>query len=333
MDYTYTHYKDQHLIQNDQVINIGYTVSKVTCDATTEVFTGNIAPGKVATLDFKVDGKYKIELYDENQREFFNIKTYNYLLLSFISTVERLLCGCSKCNECAECNECEDYISAFMKAFSFNSLNAPFYELYVNLIATDSACSLESEVLCTILHERVYGNTSTKAPMLQILSYYYAAFYFKDFLSAEDEDEAAYITAKYKYDKIAKCMKKLGTDPSETILELESNSTVYFWQLSALSGTINTEYALIDQNYLNTKMSLPLTTFEDGHIVHYGGIAKIAFAIAPTISHNFIISDSLNNDVTDEFDTMFNSSLNLVLFVSKLPYSHSNIYFKFKKVL
>lgn len=333
MDYTYTHYKDQHLLQNNQSINIGYSIVKVTCDATKTLSTGNIAPGGVVELKFVVDGLYTINVYDENQRESFEIKTYNNLLLSFISNVEALLCGCSKCRECEECNECETYLAAFMKAFSFNSLNTPTYDLYVNLIAADSQCSLESEVLCNIINEKVYGSTIVREPMLQILGYYYGAFYYRDFYTAEDASEAEFIVTKYKYDKIAKCMKKLGIDPVSAIEDVENLSTVYYWQLESLSDTILTENALINSMYLSTKPNDPLPVFEEGKVVTYSGVAKIAFAITPTISANFVIKDSLNNDVTDEFDSIFDAPTNRVLFVSKLPYSHSSIYFKFKKGL
>lgn len=333
MDYIYTHYKDQHLLQNDQSINIGYTVSKVTCDATTTMSTGNIPPGNVIELKFAVDGVYTINLYDANQTASFQIKTYNNLLLSFIRNVEALLCGCSKCKDCEECNECETYLAAFMKAFSFNSFNTPVYDLYVNLIAADSQCALESEVLCNITNEKVYGVALVREPMLQILGYYYGAFYYKDYYTAEDTSEAEFIAIKYKYDKIAKCMKKLGIDPVQAIQDVENLSTVYYWQLQALTDTILTENALIDTVYLSSKLNSPLPVFEEGKIITYSGIAKIAFAITPTISANFVIRDSLNNDITDEFDSIYDIATNRVLFVSKLPYSHSNIYFKFKKGL
>jgi hypothetical protein len=333
MDYIYTRYKDQHLLQNDQSINIGYTIIKVTCDATKEITTGNIPPGEVVELKFVLDGQYDIDLYDANETSSFQVKTYNNLLLSFISNVEALLCGCSKCKDCEECNECETYLSAFMKAFSFNSFNTPFYKLYVDLIAEDSQCALESEVLCNLLNEKVYGNAVVKEPILQIIGFYYAAFYFKDFYSAEDASEQEFITTKYKYDKIAKCMKKLGIDPAQTIADIESSSTVYYYQLDSLSDTITTENALINSMYLSTKPSVPLSVFEEGKIVNYSNVAKIAFVIMPTASQNFVISDSLNNDVTDEFTSIYDTPTNRVLFVSKLPYSHSNIYFKFKKGL
>jgi hypothetical protein len=333
MNYLYTHYKDQHLLQNNQSINIGYTIFKVTCDATTTVSTGNIAPGNVVELKFTVDGQYNIDLYDANETDSFQVKTYNNLLLSFISNVEALLCGCSKCKDCEECNECETYLSAFMKAFSFNSFNTPIYDLYVNLIAEDSQCALESEVLCNILHEKVYGNATTKEPILQIIGFYYAAFYFKDFYSAEDSSEQEFITTKYKYDKIAKCMKKLGIDPAQAIQEFESSSTVYYYQLDSLTDTIFTENALLNSMYLSTKPSSALSVFEEGKIVNYSGVAKIAFVIMPTASQNFVISDSLNNDVTDDFVSLYDVPTNRVIFVSKLPYSNSSIYFKFKKGL
>jgi hypothetical protein len=315
-------------------INIGYTISKVTCDATKEITTGNIPPGEVVELKFLLDGVYTVDLYDANERgDNFEIKTYNNLLLSFISNVEAVICGCSKCKDCEECNECEAYLSTFMKAFSFSSFNTPIYDLYVNLIAADSRCLLENEVLCNLLHEKVYGNANVKDPILQIISFYYAAFYFRDFYSAEDVSEQQYITTKYKYDKIAKCMKKLGIDPAQAIANLESSSTVYYYQLESLSDDIFTEENLINSMYLSTKPSSLLLEFEQGKIVNYSGVAKIAFVIMPTISQNFVIRDSLNNDVTDDFDYSYDSLTNRALFVSKLPYSHSSIYFKFKKGL
>ena len=52
----------------------------------------------------------------------------------------------------------------------------------------------------------------------------------------------------------------------------------------------------------------------------------------PTQVQNFLISDSLNNDVTDEFDIYYDIPMSLALFVSKIPYGFGNIYFKFKKL-
>jgi hypothetical protein len=51
----------------------------------------------------------------------------------------------------------------------------------------------------------------------------------------------------------------------------------------------------------------------------------------PTQIQNFTIEDSLNNDITNDFDVHYESGMSLALFVSKLVYSYSNIYFKFKK--
>ena len=53
----------------------------------------------------------------------------------------------------------------------------------------------------------------------------------------------------------------------------------------------------------------------------------------PTQVQNFTIFDSLNNNVTDEFDVYYDSNSSLALFVSKIVYAPSNIYFKFKKFI
>jgi hypothetical protein len=149
---------------------------------------------------------------------------------------------------------------------------------------------------------------------------------------AADPAEADYITTKYKFAKIAKCMKKLGVNPEDILTLFESESDVYYWQLDNTQDTITEVTALLSPAYIAAKSSLPFSTFEAGHIVSYVDVGRICFAIMPTQVQNFLISDSLNNDVTDEFDIYYDIPMSLALFVSKIPYGFGNIYFKFKKL-
>ncbi len=333
LNYTYIKYKDVHTLKNDESIDMNYEIVKNSCDASTSISTGVISPGNTITINFATDGNYTINLSTTNGNDSFTIKYFQNLLKSFITDAERLLCGCAKCDDCSECNECQDYLSAFMKSFGINSVNYPLYQAYVNLIAQDTVCDFTDEVICTIIHEKVFGSASVKEPMLKILSYYYAAFYYKDFYMAADFEEANYITTKYKFDKIAKCIKKLGVDPAEIIQQFEEGSMVYYWQLDNTEDTITEVIPLLSPAYIAAKSSLPFATFEAGHIVGYSQVGRICFAIMPTQIQNFTITDSLNNDVTDEFDVYYDNTMSLALFVSKIPYSFSNIYFKFKKLI
>jgi hypothetical protein len=333
LNYTYTKYKDVHTLMNNESIDMSYAVVKVSCDASTSLSTGIILPGQTIVLGFATDGNYTINLSTLIATDSFTIKYFQNLLMSFIYDAEKVLCGCAKCNDCEECNECQDYLGAFMKSFAFNSVNAPLYQTYVDLIAQSTVCDFTDEVICSIIHEKVFGTPSVKDPMLKILSYYYAAFYYKDFYMAVDPEEATYITTKYKFAKIAKCIKKLGVDPAEILTEFESGSMVYYWQLDNTEDTITEVIPLLSPAYIAVKSSLPFSVFEAGNIVSYANVGRICFAVMPTQLQNFLILDSLNNDVTDEFDIHYENTMSLALFVSKIPYSFGNIYFKFKKVI
>lgn len=331
--YTFNKYKDVYTLGNDNPTPMGYTIRRATCDATEVVQIGLIQPDTTVELSFKMDGLYNIQLDLESERlDMAPIKFYNNLLNSFITTAEKILCGCAKCDECKECNECNEYLNSFMTAFGFTSLNYPLYENYLSLIIQDSYCDFSDSVLCMLKNEKIYGNATGKEAMLRIISYYYSAFYYKDLFQAVDQEEKDYITAKYKFIKLNSCIKKLGTDPSDIISEFEANVKVYYWQADNIEDDITTIGPAINPTFLSLTANQPLAVFEAGFIVPYTNIGRIAFAISPTSAQNFLIMDSLNNDVTDEFDIEYNPTLDLVLFVSKIPYSYSNIYFKFKKL-
>jgi hypothetical protein len=331
LNYTYIKYKDVHTLQNNEGIDMNYEIIKISCNATTVLSTGTMVPGQTITLNFATDGNYTISLSTVNDEDSFSIKYFQNLLKSFITDAERILCGCAKCDDCAECNECQDYLGAFMKSFAFNSVNVPLYQAYVDLIAQSVLCDFTDEVICSLIHEKVFGSSSVKEPMLKILSYYYAAFYYKDYYMAVDAEEENYITTKYKFNKIAKCIKKLGVDPAEIIEIFENGSMVYYWQLNNTQEDITDVIPLLSPNYISAKPSLLLETFEQGYIVNYSQVGRICFAIMPTQIQNFTIEDSLNNDITNDFDVHYEVGMSLALFVSKLVYSYSNIYFKFKK--
>lgn len=238
LNYTYLKYKDTYSIKNNEAITLTYSISTVTCEATTEIKTGTILPGQTVFLNFPVDGTYSVYLSSPTQTEApFIIKHYYNLLTSFISMVEGIVCGCSKCNECEECNKCEDYLGTFMKAQAFNIVNYPVYQGYINQVTQDSICLFNEQILCSLLHEKVYGNVETKEVMLRLISFYYLGFYYEDKYLAADQEEIDYITVKYKFDKIGACMRKLGIMPTDP---LYMTTTTTHAPVTTLSPTTTT---------------------------------------------------------------------------------------------
>lgn len=108
---------------------------------------------------------------------------------------------------------------------------------------------------------------------------------------------------------------------------------VYYWQIDGVGVDFDSERLNIDNDYLSKKPVVDIIVFEQGKIVNYTLIGRLCFAIQETENSNFVITDSLNNDVTDEFDVMYYAPIKTALFVSKNPYSYSSIYFKFKKTI
>jgi hypothetical protein len=336
VQHNYLKYKDIHTIENLEGVPITYVINKVSCDNITEVRRCNILPGETITLNFKLDGVYRITLINTitlEEETLEDILYYFNLITSFISSVENIFCGCTPCKECEECNECEDYLEALLKALAYTSLHEPQYQPYIDAINRESKCLLNDLVLCTLIQEKVNGMANYKEVLLYFLSSYYGAFYFNERFAAIDDEERAYVTTKYKYEKIVKCMKKAGFVPQDVVDIVESQSQVFFWQLDTPQETFEDVIPTITLPFLQTKPVDEFAEFEQGKIITYTSIGRICFAITPTQVQDFLIQDSLNNDITDAFDINYDPTLNLALFVSKIVYSHSSIYFKFKKLL
>ena len=334
--YTYLKYKDVHTIENQEVVPLQYSISKVTCDTETVISTGTILAGVTFTLNFKVDGIYRVTLTHSITSEIETLPDIFYyfnLITSYISNIQSIFCGCTPCDECEDCNECEDYLKTLVQALAYTSLNEPDYQVYVEAINEESKCLLNDFVLCALIEEKVRGNASYKDVILYFLANYYGAFYFREKFLAINAEEATYVTTKYKYLTISKCMKKVGLNPSNIVCQVEANTEVCYWQLDNTEDRLEEVIPLINESFLSALPRASFSDFEVGKIVSYTEIGRICFAISPTQVQNFIITDSLNNDITDAFDVDYNVELNLALFVSKAVYSYSTIYFKFKKII
>jgi hypothetical protein len=305
LNYTYLKYKDTYTLKNNGPVDLTYHISTVTCEATTEIKTGVILPNQTIVLSFIVDGKYSIYLNSSTETApTFIVKYYNNLLTSFISMVEALVCGCSKCKECEECNQCEDYLGTTMKALAFNTLNYPLYQNYINQITQDSICIYSQEILCSLLHEKVYGNVETKDTMLRQISFYYLSFYYQDKFLAIDTEEKSYITAKYKFDKIGSCMRKLGIIPTDPLYMTTTTSTTTL-SPCLITGTAS---VVVDPCYIAGTASLSTTTTSSTSSTSTSTSSTTTVCTRPTglinktflYSYNFESGPSQNFTATEE---------------------------------
>lgn len=334
MLYTFRKYKDVYTVFNTGLVVLTYKLERIECDSTKVVAEGTIAVGQTITLPINfVDGVYRLTLNDGIVDEVLpNILHYNNLLLSFIESAEEVLCGCKKCNECEDCNTCETYLNTINKALGYLYVNAPKYNEYLNEINEQLKCLYTEKVLCILTNKMISGDEDTKNLFLQIIGSHYLAFYLVDLVQAFDAEEAEYIKCKYISSKVLKCLRKHGIDIDESTELISNDMVVHYWQINDLFDDITDIVAVFNNLYLNDKPSVPFEEFEAGKTVTYTSIGRIAFAVKETEVVNFIIYDLLGNDVTDEFDTHYFNTEKTALFVSKIPYSHSSMFFKFKKV-
>lgn len=132
-------------------------------------------------------------------------------------------------------------------------------------------------------------------------------------------------TAGYNY-----CSDDITTECAEIIPDI---MYVYFWQLNGPSLKIEDEIPNLNATYLNTKPRLTYEIFEQGKKVDYTLIGSPVFAIRETEDLNWQITDALNDDVTDEFETQYFPDIKTILFVKKSHVGYSTIHFQFKKIV
>lgn len=206
----YLKFKDVHTLTNSGTTPMTYTLSRVVGDVLTTLSTGTLTEGQSVTLTFKEDGNYRLVYTQNSETTTIEIKEYYNLMLSFLKEVESLLCGCTPCHTCEECNECEDYLKAILQAHAINILNYPLYHNSIIVATNADKLAFNSDILCSLMKEKMYGNAEIKPIIQKMLAYYYMAFYTRDMAIGSNAEEDAYITNKYKYEKIGVCITKLG---------------------------------------------------------------------------------------------------------------------------
>ena len=340
LNFIYKKYKDVYIITNTGIDAINYTVTRRECNSNITVKSGVLLAGEVYILPLHfVDGLYEVVLTDTVQsgetietETISNILYYNSLLSTIIDNIEESICGCKKCKECEECNDCQTYLNTINQVLAFTYVNHPVYNNYLNIIANKLKCNYTELISCMIINKNVLGNEDTKNIFLQIIAMHYLAFYMFDLSQALDASEGEYIKLKYKSAKILKCIKKLGIDVDDILNLFTGSINVFYWQIPDLFQDITNIIPIFNNSYLVGKTQAPFEEFEQGKTITYSTVGRIAFALQQTDILSFFLSDALGNDITDEFEKEYFPATKTVLYVSKMPYSNSNIFFKFKKI-
>ena len=130
-----------------------------------------------------------------------------------------------------------------------------------------------------------------------------------------------------KVDKFIQAEK----DDCNTIPVKPVINKIYYWQEESYLTTIEDILLLVDdEGYFTDKLSDTYPNFENnGKTITYENVGRICFYAEESDDKQFIITDLLNNDVTDVFDIEYITNSNDTLLVSKDFYTSSNIFFKF----
>jgi hypothetical protein len=334
LSYIFKKYKDVYTIENTGIVTLYYTLSKKECSSVTTAEKVSILVGSTGILPIKnIDGVYSIKISDSVSEEILpDILFYNNLLLSLINGTQRVLCGCKGCG-CPDCadEDCLDRLVTLVSSQSYFFANNPKYTSTINLISKILQCSIDEGVNCLITNQQITGKQEIKDLLYKILSMYYLSFYLTDRSLSTDDVESAYIDIKYKFPSMIKCIEKTGISYDE-VLKAFNDYVVYYYQIDNPISTIINEIPLLTPSYVTSKPKDNYSTFEQGKIINYTTVGRVAFVLSPAQSTNFILEDSLGNDITDQFDTYYETINKYALFVSKIPYIPSNVFFKFKQL-
>jgi len=106
---------------------------------------------------------------------------------------------------------------------------------------------------------------------------------------------------------------------------------IYYWQEELYTTTIDDIIPLTyTEGYFTDKLFDTYSNFENiGKTINYEYLGRICFYATESNDYKFIVTDILNNDVTNIFDIIYLSDSNDTLFVSKDFYTPSDIFFKF----
>ena len=135
----------------------------------------------------------------------------------------------------------------------------------------------------------------------------------------------------YQMTKKDKFIQAKKTDCNNVPLQPKV-SKIYYWQEQNYLTTIDDILLQIPNiGYFTNKLFDTYSNFENiGKTINYNYLGRLCFYATESNNQKFIVTDILNNDVTDIFDIIYLSDSNDTLLVTKDFYTPSDIFFKFK---
>lgn len=330
---------DNFFIESNSLQPLKITVKELLCgQPAKEIKSFVLNSGSEVKLSLNyLSGEFGIFVGEETE---YSVYVINFLQVidTIIYLTKDLLCGCG-CEDCSKCKGDSCYLSKeilklLTLILSYYIVKSPRYERYFKLVADNLKCEVKQDLICQINNLILLGHTDDLFFLKRIVGFFYLMFYLEESFNTSDFEELEYVKKKFKYNDIKPCLKKIGIFPENITEEILSGVKVKYWQFGNTVENIDTVVNAWTPTYLDTIPGInerSLEDFEQGVTVPYTKIGRAGFAIYETQLQNYTILDSLGNDVTDNFDMHYFPMGETVVFVSKVPYSHSNIYFKFKK--
>lgn len=344
-------YLDSHMLINLTDEDLPYTLKIIKCEEDNE----NPAEQTLLALESKgleiaIDGFYELTI-GEDTVYFSSFIRYRTGLIELVKKTLCATCGCKPTNcmpkeaiDCLKSQGIFNYMQTYFNLIKPYSLNIratknPFlFDFYERAIESNRCFTLEE--LCKQLLSTCISGTTNNNPVLfnYFISIYYLALYTYDINSIDTTvltetevlDEIKHLKKVYKFNEIKNCIRNLGIDLADILEVSDLNTKVYFWQEDSLSSNIGTILPSITVPYLDTKTSLPFSTFLSGYVVPLTVVGRLVFVLKETQMQNVLILDSLGNNITSHFDTDYIVGISATVFVSKEYLNYGTLYFKFK---
>lgn len=344
---------DSLILVNKLVTNIEYSLKKVTNEEIEDVDNIILEGEAFIKLTTNFDSFYILTVDGINVY----LQTFYKLREKLIPLIKDIVCNKCDClkEDCIgkEAKFCLKSQAIFNTIHTYFNLIKPFSintEIKTNLILYNKLerfiqkyrdYTLE-ELGKQFLNSCINGKPKINIELFSFyISAYYLSLYYYDknsidstnFTEEELAAELEYLDTIYDYKSISNCISKLGINLLDELLLDTSNLKVYYWQLDNVLDTLPNVTSLLSETYLLTKNVENYNVFKEGKIVSYNDIGRIVFIIKDTSPTNFLLEDSLGNNVTDDFDTEYIVGLSASVYVSKDIRTYSNIFFKFKTLI
>lgn len=357
--YNFKFYQDQYILIDKLNTDVTYTLYYIQEGKTDVVVETKLILGtatieeKTLILPVNKDGRYRLsftEINDQYKHVYFTHSLGKRDLI--IRGLKKAICRDCQCKE--ECNGCMTreakqcianqslftlvshylYVNKDFSIVGYPSVSNTTY-LWYKEIFNNKYDYLNCEISKQCLENTISGSSSINQ---DVFAYYMAIYYMGWYLEAKQEidlldtDALEQLNKVYNYKKLSDCVAKLGINIEDITDDFNVQPiNVFYWQLGQFETFVDLQN-LFNPLYLYAKPFQLFSVFEAGYNVPKNSIGKLCFAISPTINQPFLIQDSLGNDVTDNFETFYDASLQAVVYCSILVYTSGTLFFKFKTI-